>query len=120
MPSELETIDAAIAEKQADLVSLNEEKNAILAKITIQCVRNNHGPGCEKTFPIKDIVFLQTHWYVEPYSCSGGDYWKTGEGNWVCPNCNHRNRLVDCWTPGSEEIAKLKHLFLEVEDEYDK
>lgn len=49
--------------------------------------------ACGKMHPIRLYDLIVTHWYVEPYSCSGGDYWNEGEWNIVCPN-GVNNRLM--------------------------
>ena len=43
---------------------------------------------------IKDCVAIQTHWYTEPSGCTEGDYWNQGEINIICPETNHRNRML--------------------------
>lgn len=48
---------------------------------------------CGKKHAIKDLHLIKTHWYVKPYSCSGGDYYVEGEFNFVGP-CGVRNRLL--------------------------
>ena len=59
------------------------------------------------------LVYIQTHWYVQPSGCAGGDYYKQGEGNWDCLSCGRRNRLYD-----KPEITALKPLFMSVRDCY--
>lgn len=50
--------------------------------------------SCGRMHMIKQLELLITHWYVEPYSCSGGDYWREGEWQFVCPVDQTRNRLL--------------------------
>jgi hypothetical protein len=50
--------------------------------------------SCGKRHAINKLELLVTHWYVEPYSCSGGDYWKEGEWRFSCPATGVRNRLM--------------------------
>lgn len=50
--------------------------------------------ACHTATPIADLEFIQTHWYVTPYSCTGGDYWRAGKGQWAC-GCGYLNRIVD-------------------------
>ena len=81
--------------------------NEKLAKTVIQCESNAaYGKGCGNKFFIKNITFLQTHWYETPSGCTGGDTWHGGEGQWECPCCGHRNRLYK-----KHEIEELKNLF---------
>lgn len=56
------------------------------ANRTIKCC-------CGKFHKVKDFTLIVTHWYVQPYSCTGGDYWKEGEWNIVGP-CGVNNRLL--------------------------
>lgn len=48
---------------------------------------------CGKYHAVKNCALIVTHWYVKPYSCSGGDYWVSGEWNFIGP-CGVRNRLL--------------------------
>jgi hypothetical protein len=50
--------------------------------------------ACNKKCLIANVTLYQTHWYVEPYSCNGGDYWNKGECQFVCHHCNVLNRLL--------------------------
>lgn len=81
----------------------------------VQCVNNCQGLGCGMRHKIKDLEYIQTHWYESPHGCTGGDTWHSGEGNFICPHCEHRNRLYD-----RPEIQDLKHLFKITRDEYDE
>ena len=47
---------------------------------------------CRKQHTVSKLTLIQTHWYVEPYSCTGGDYWKAGEKQYECPSCGKRMR----------------------------
>lgn len=49
---------------------------------------------CNKKHAISKLHLLVDHYYVEPYSCSGGDYWRTGSKYFVCPNTNIAHRFV--------------------------
>lgn len=63
------------------------------------------GPApCGKPFRIGEATAIQTQWYVEPYSCTGGDYWKNGEVRLECPHCGRELRLHN--SPELTEIAK--------------
>jgi hypothetical protein len=61
--------------------------------VYVTCVSNVHGKGCGARLSTARLQYIRTHWYVQPYSCTGGDYWNVGEGNFYCPKCGHRNRL---------------------------
>ena len=50
--------------------------------------------SCKKDNKISDLILYQTHWYVYPFSCYGGDYWNVGEGQVICSFCKVVNRLL--------------------------
>jgi hypothetical protein len=101
---------------KAEIALKNAEKalQAQLKLTRVSCVKNVHGLGCGKSIPINEIEFLQTHWYVRPSGCTEGDYWKEGEGQYICPHCKHLNRLYN-----RPEIMKLKHLFKSIKNIHD-
>lgn len=43
---------------------------------------------------LKNVIFVQTHWYEKPQGCMGGDNWYAGEQNLFCPKCGHRHRIL--------------------------
>lgn len=91
------------------------EINAKKAKTVIQCQSNAaHGRGCGDKFFIRDITYIQTHWYESPHGCTGGDMHHEGEGQFECPSCGHRNRLYQ-----RESFMALKNLFKHVIDVYE-
>lgn len=69
--------------------------------------------GCGAELKISELEYIQTHWYVGPYSCTGGDYWNEGEGKFRCPKCGYLNRLYQ-----RPEVEKLKRFFKSVKDTY--
>lgn len=107
MEKELKKIDRAIAAANKKLVTLHSQKNELLSHTTLRCAE------CDNTFEIKDLTYIQTHWYTPPRSCTGGDYWNEGEGQFDCPHCKTRWRLYKL-----PDIMKLKHLFKDVVKEY--
>ena len=75
----------------------------------ITCTSDNNGRGCGHMQPIGTTAYIQTHWYVEPHGCTGGDYWKEGEGRFCCDSCGKISRLYDC-----PEITAMKHSFASI------
>lgn len=69
---------------------------------------------CGSLFKIDTIEYIQTHYYVTPYSCTGGDYWNQDEGQWKCPTCNFTNRLIG----EAKDIVKLKYHFKSIKEVY--
>ena len=70
---------------------------------------------CDTSHMVKDVVYVQTHWYESPHGCMGGDTWHQGEGQIICPSCGARLRLYD-----RPDIVKLKRYFKEVIDEHNR
>jgi hypothetical protein len=69
--------------------------------------------ACGKRTCVSALTYIQTHFYIAPYSCTGGDYWKQGEGAFVCPKCGARNRLYN-----RPEVVALKPFFATIEKEH--
>lgn len=98
---------------RAKVKALDAERAELLSHTPVSCTRNCHGHGCGESFEVRDLVYLQTHWYERPHGCTGGDTWHQGEGNFICPTCGHRNRLY-----ARPEIEALKRHFKSVENEH--
>lgn len=98
---------------------LLQEKDDILGRTLVTCGLRSpprgtiKEGGCGKESRIRDVIYVQTHWYVPPSGCTEGAYWKEGEGQFDCPHCGVRNRLYEL-----PEIEELKHLFSKVKDTY--
>ena len=93
---------------------LLDKKSDILSKTLVKCESNVYGKGCGKKTQIKNLTFIQTHWYEEPWGCNGGADWNPGEGQFICPKCGHKNRLYD-----RPRIQDLKYSFGKIENQYD-
>ncbi len=97
------------------LSEVNKKLTEYDSKTLVQCTNNNNGKGCGMGHEIRNLDYIQTHWYESPYGCTGGDMWHQGEGNFICPHCEHRNRLYD-----RKEIEDLKYLFNSILDEHER
>jgi len=103
------TLDELYAEQTAlkeRLRENNESISAALKKTLVKCTTSVLGKGCGQALEIGDLEYMQTHYYVRPTGCTGGDYWNESEGLFVCPECGTTNRLYD-----RPDITRLKHLF---------
>ena len=109
-----------IRKKEAEILAKIDKRNK---KRKIKCA------ACGSSHQIQELTLIQTHWYVAPTGCIGGDFWKEGEMQFVCPDTQIRNRLffyggVSPENPENtvEEQFKSKygHLFKEVIEEYEK
>lgn len=105
--------EVAVAQKtiEAREAASEQQMRDTLLRCTTQTAT---GKGCGKLCRVGDLTYIQTHWYVEPHGCSGGDYWNQGEGKWRCVECGHINRLY-----ASPEIEKMKRFFRDVEERHD-
>lgn len=104
---EVQRAEAVLAARET---ALDLQQRDTLLQCTSQIAT---GKGCSQLSRVGDLTYIQTHWYVSPHGCSGGDYWKQGEGRWACPECGHENRLYA--TPA---IEALKSKFKAVEDRH--
>lgn len=98
-----------LAMLDGEVVDLNAQLDEAMRRKRIAC------SACGARAVVSSLTYTQTHWYVRPYSCTGGDYWKEGEGQFDCPKCGHRNRLYN-----RPEVVALKRFFAAVEKTYDK
>jgi hypothetical protein len=75
--------------------------------------------SCKRRCLISSTTLYQTHWHIPPRGCSGGDYWKEGECQFICKHCNVVNRLLA--DAEKENVFKSKYstLFKEVVKTHD-
>jgi hypothetical protein len=97
--------------KEAD--AINQKIQEKLKETLVACQNNMFGYGCGMASVIGDLTYIQTHWYESPHGCMEGDSWHQAEGQWICPHCNHKNRLYD-----KPEIQKLKSSFKNFVNEF--
>ncbi len=96
--------------------ALKEFETARHKASIFKCVsQTSTGRGCGAYQTVGSSLYLQTHYYVQPHGCTGGDYNKQGEGQTKCTSCMKTIRLG--WNP---EIEKLKRYFSAVVDVYDE
>lgn len=97
-----------LKEREAELLLLLNQKKA---RTRVTCINAGLRKGaCGKSYMIKDLVYVQYHYYHPPVSCSAGDYWTPESADFIC-KCGHRVRC-------SPELEKLQYLFKEVRNEY--
>lgn len=106
LPSPGGPTDSEVEEAKAVLAARDEARKRQESNALVKCEdstysTNNKGP-CGQFFLLGDAVLIQTQFYVEPYSCTGGDYWKDDELRLECPHCGRELRLFD-----SPDLAKL-------------
>lgn len=117
--SKLQELEKKVARLYAKLNPLLEEIKIEKTKIMLVCFK------CKRRNQVGKLTYLQTHWYTEPHGCTGGDYWSSGEGQYICPKCRHVNRLYTASYYSKEKnkeiqrILDLQYSFKETKDIYD-
>lgn len=107
-------IERQIIKENRKLTLLGEELRKVKGETEVTCSNNNFGRGCARTSKIKDLEYIQTHYYIKPHGCNSGDYYLPGEGRFICPHCGHINRLND-----RNEISLIKSSFKSMIDDCD-
>lgn len=75
---------------ETEIQNLVAEREAIRSRRTWKC------PHCEKRTQLAKLTIIQDHYYVRPYSCSGGDYWTSSKEVFIpCPKCETVVRICD-------------------------
>jgi hypothetical protein len=110
--STIEEIEGRLAELKVEQGRLEKQRDDLLRQTTITCEGGYRNVVCGAELVIGDLTYIQTHWYEGPHGCTGGDRWHPSGGEFDCPRCGVRNRLVS-----REHYEKLKHLFGDVRDE---
>lgn len=95
----------AVEAAEKALKAAVDKLEAALKETLLECRK------CKWRFEVKTATYIQTHWYVEPYSCTGGAYWNQGEGQVECPSCGNINRVYN-----APEIVALKLHFKNIKD----
>ena len=91
------------------LESIEKEISDTKSSTIISCA------SCGNQEKIKDITLISEEGYVEPYSCSGGDYWTHNEYQYHCSKCKIKNRfLFNSYYKleyTKREFCNMEHLF---------
>lgn len=116
-----DTVDEQVAAIDAQIAELQVQRDVVQRGRLVACVK------CKVQTPISALAYVQLHSYVQPYGCTGGDYWYEGDGLFDCPSCTATNRI-----PKENEknplilarsthvgLAKLKRYFGKIVDRYD-
>lgn len=114
----IDDIELQIKEVEDKLDLLFKERDLLLARTLLQCMY------CNQKHMIKDLTYIQGHWYTSPSGCTEGDYWNedTTEFSFICPNCKERNRCFSFanFQDKRVEAIKFKRLFKNVKDVYSR
>ena len=80
--------DERVQEIDAAIAMLNAERLSLLSSTTVVCSNKK----CGASSCVCDLVLLRYMYYVEPYSCTGGDYWTCSYVGFYCLICGESTR----------------------------
>ncbi len=75
---------------QDEMKKVREEQRDIIRSYPVLCSK------CKKMTKLSSWIFIQNRFYIEPHSCTAGDYWKDSETECchiVCPECKEEAYL---------------------------
>jgi hypothetical protein len=104
-PAELEGLLEQLRATEVEASRIRTLVNKAKRKTRVMC------HACGRRYAVKNLVYIQTHWYEGPHGCTGGDRWHMDEGQFICPGCNTRNRLFE-----RPEVEDLKRYFKRIEE----
>lgn len=72
---------------------------------------------CKKRTVVKNISVVKEHYYIEPYSWGGGDYWRFSNYLTLCTKCNSFTNVYDKHGPtynsfGLKDVDNSAFLFV--------
>jgi hypothetical protein len=84
----LNELSANVAKKTKSLEKAIKDYNNGLKEYELKCVY------CNNKQLAKDTLAKQPHYYISPFSCSGGDYWTYEDHSWeyICNSCGRSNK----------------------------
>jgi hypothetical protein len=104
------TIERDLVQAEGVVATLRGKLKEAQANKLFRCV------ACKGIHKIKTCVAVQTHWYTEPYGCTGGDYWNMGELWIICPKTEVANRVL--FNDHDVDYEKRKHYEWDVEEQF--
>ena len=85
---DLNDLDLEIQSLAAEIAALRNKQSQIRKNAMIKCAQCDHG------MRVADIDLLDLQYYVRPSGCTDGDYHVHSEYNYICENCQVRNRFL--------------------------
>lgn len=108
--TKLQKLEKEIEKLQEQLRPLEQEWREEKRKTLVSCIH------CKRKTQVGKLTLITPWFYVEPYGCTGGDYWKPmEEKRFVCLKCNKTNRLMKNRLTYTEEQQKRVDKILELE-----
>ncbi len=98
----LTVIERDLAALQTNQAQLYQRQLAAIRRKFIRCSK------CHKNSRLASWSFIQGMFYVEPFSCTGGDYWlnsQTSSCHITCPKCGYENYIYN--HPDRDRIVEL-------------
>lgn len=102
----LSKIDREVADLERQKSELEKRRQAAIKRKMIKCEGSVLGNGCGRKTQIGKLIYIDFNWYEEPWGCTGGAQWHSGEGHFICPKCGRINRMYN-----REEWQKLSWYF---------
>lgn len=102
LEAELNDIEICLSKKKKEI---EDHKRRYTYIVCSGVLRSRH---CGKKFEVSRLLYIQNECYVEPYSCTGGDYWEDGGVFTICPNCGESIRIIDQYLLDSPNLFKEK------------
>ena len=100
--SNLAVVQGKLDRLEDERKKVREEWRDIIRRSFINCTK------CGKQSGLFSWTFIQDQYYIEPYSCTSGDYWlnsKTECCHVVCPKCGEEIYLYN--HPRRDKIVEL-------------
>lgn len=116
MPTAVEKALLRIKLLEGELGGAREQLRKAQGRQYITCKGIGRTKGCGARLQIRKLTYIQTYWYEPPYGCTGGDFWHPGEGQFDCPKCGLRNRLIDERERYSEMMRSFENVVHEKKD----
>jgi len=88
--SNLVVIQKKLDRLESKKITARREQRDIIKRSLIKCAK------CNRKSQLSSWVFIQDMYYIQPFSCTGGDYWlnaKTRSCHIVCPKCSKETYL---------------------------
>lgn len=109
--SDTTLIDKLIKETSGVLQALQEDRAEIVKRTKISC------GNCDQESMIKDIVYIQPHWYESPHGCTGGDTWHEDK-DYALMRCPHCKSILQITSHQNADLMALKYSFKEIENQH--
>jgi len=99
-----------IKKYKKELIAIEKKEEETINKIhTARGNREIYCLCCVTKYKIKDLVYIQTYYYVPPRGCTEGDYHVPQGGYFICPSCNVRNMFINKSRVKYDDLETMKN-----------